>query len=306
MTENKFVQEYELGFTIRQIAEKNNVSYETVRKAIKGKVQFRKKYISDFTEEEKLNIVESYKNGDSIAVIAKANNISSPALSRLLKAYNIDVIVPGRKYDILRAVPISNIQKQFIIGHLLGDGCAYKDCPNGNFKLTVAHKEKHAEYFHWKISMLDPFINTWRRSVDKRGNSIMLQTTTICHQGLNQIANDFYLPSRVKIVPKNLDKYFTPLSLAVWIMDDGSLNAGVNMRIATQGFSDEDQVTLQDYLKRIFGIKSKIMGFKYKGKEYKQLTLNKENTQKLSDIIRPHVVECMKYKLMPESSTTTC
>jgi predicted DNA-binding protein YlxM (UPF0122 family) len=45
----------------KQIAEENNVSYETVRKAIKDKVKWRKTYLSDFTEEQKKKISESIK-----------------------------------------------------------------------------------------------------------------------------------------------------------------------------------------------------------------------------------------------------
>jgi predicted DNA-binding protein YlxM (UPF0122 family) len=301
-----YVKQYEAGLTIKQIAEQNNVSYETVRKEIKGKVQFRKKYITDLTEEQKQDIINKYNNDVTLDSLSKEYKISTPTLSRLLKANNITVRCSARKYDLIRATPINLIQKQFIVGHLLGDGCIYKDGPNGIYKLSVSQKKQHEQYFHWKVAMLDPFINTYRENVDKRGNSVMLQTTTICHPGLNQFADMFYTKDRIKVVPKNLDMYFTPLTLAVWIMDDGSLNMGVNMRIATMSFSYEDHVLLQNYLKSVFDIRCKIMGFKYKNKEYHQLTLNKENTQKLSDIIRPHVVDCMKYKIMPESSTTTC
>ena len=35
------------------------------------------------------------------------------------------------------------------------------------------------------------------------------------------------------------------------------------------------------------------------------ISFNKLNTQKLSDLIRPHVVKSMLYKIMPESSTTS-
>ena len=77
------------------------------------------------------------------------------------------------------------------------------------------------------------------------------------------------------------------------------------MRISSMNFTEQENYKLQDYLKRCFDLRSKVMGYKYKGVQYWMLTLNKENTQKLSDIIRPYVVDCMKYKLMPESSTTT-
>lgn len=302
--QKSIINDYNAGLTIKEIANKYNFSYEKTRKILKGKVNWRRKYISDFTEEQIQKALDMFDNKKSVKEIAKWFEISPPAISRLLRANNREPEISSRKYNLLRATPISAKQKQFIVGHLLGDGCLYRDGKNSLYKLTVAHKKAHKEYFHWKMMMLDPFINTWRESIDKRGNSAMLQTTTICHQELKQFADMFYTKERIKVVPKNLDMFMTPLALAVWIMDDGNLNAGVNMRIATMSFSYEDHVELQSLLKRVFGVRSKIMEFKYKGKKYNQLTLNKKNTQKLSDIIRPHVVECMQYKIMPGSSTT--
>jgi hypothetical protein len=301
-----YVKQYEAGLTIKQIAETNNVCYETIRKAIKGKVKFRKSYISDFTEEQKQKAVQMFDNNKTVKEIAKWFEISPPAISRLLIANNRTPDSSARRYDILRATPLNIIQKQFIIGHILGDGCIYRDGKNSMFKISLSQKKAHSEYFHWKRMMLDPFVNTWRENEDKRGNSVMLNATTICHPELTKFAEMFYPNNRIKIVPNNLDLFLTPLSLAVWIMDDGNLNNGVNMRIATMCFSHEDHLKLQGYLRSVFDIRCKIMGFAYKNKQYEQLTLNKQNTQKLSDIIRPHVVNCMKYKIMSDSSTTEC
>jgi predicted DNA-binding protein YlxM (UPF0122 family) len=301
-----YIKQYEAGLTIKQIAEANGVSFEAVRKAIKGKVKWRRNYISDFTEEQIKKAIQMFDDGQTVKEIAKWFEISPPAISRLLIANNRQPDSSARQYEILRATPLNLIQKQFIVGHLLGDGCLYRDGENSMFKISLSHKKEHEQYFHWKRMMLDPFVNAWRENVDKRENSVMLNATTICHPELKQFADMFYTKDRIKVVPKNLDLFLTPLSLAVWIMDDGNLNSGVNMRIATMGFSSEDQIRLQDYLRSVFDIRSKIMGFSYKGKQYQQITINKENTQKLSNIVRPHIIDCMKYKIMSDSSTTEC
>jgi len=305
MKESEIAKLYESGLTIREVAEKSNVSYETIRQILKKqKVKWHRNYVSDLTPNQIQDIIYRYNQHQTILEIAKWYEISPPAISRILKANNIEVECSLRKYDILRQTPINSIQRQFLVGTLLGDGRLYRDGKNSNFKLSIAQCEAQEQYFHWKIAMMDPFINGYRKSIDKRKNSIMLQTTTICHQDFNMFAKMFYDEIRKKIVPDNLDMYLTPLSLAVWIMDDGNLNMNVNMRIASMGFTEEENYKLQAYLKRCFDLRSKVMGFKYKDKQYFQLTLNKENTQKLSNIIREHVVDCMKYKIMPEPSTT--
>lgn len=307
MEDKEICKFYESGLNIKEISEKLNKSYESIRKILKNnKIKWRRNYLSDLNEVQITDIIYRYKNNQTINEIADWYEFSSPAISRLLKSKNINVISSSRKYDILRETPINNIQRQVIVGTLLGDGCLYKDNIKSNYKLSFGHCEAQEEYFHWKIAMLDPFINTFRKSPDKRGNSIMLQTATICHQDFNAFANLFYDKNRIKHIPKNLDMYLTPLALAIWIQDDGNLNNNVNMRIATMGFTEEENYLLRDYLLRCFFLKSKVMGFKYKNKQYYQLSLNKENTQKLSNIIRPYVTDSMKYKIMPEPSTTTC
>lgn len=300
----RYIKEYKLGLTIRQIAEKYKVSYESVRNELSGKVEWRKKYLSDFSEKQTKEAISMFDSGDSVAKIAKWFEISPPAISRLLRANNRTPISSVRKYNHLRATPINFVQKQVLVGTVLGDGCLYKDGKRSNFKLSFGHCKKQEQYFHWKVAMFDPFINTWRENIDKRGNSVMLQTTTICHPGLNRFAEIFYDDQRIKHVPDNIDIYMTPLALAVWVSDDGNLKSGCNMRISSMNFSKEENYKLQNLLKRCFDLRSKVMTFNYKGKEYYQITLNKKNTQKMSDIIRPYMTECMKYKIMPKSSET--
>jgi hypothetical protein len=73
----------------------------------------------------------------------------------------------------------------------------------------------------------------------------------------NMFADMFYDESRIKHIPDNLDIYLTPLALAVWVQDDGNLNAGVNMRIASMGFSEHEKYKLRDYLRICFNLTSK-------------------------------------------------
>lgn len=301
MLSNKEVDDsiklYNSGLTLKQISEKLNCSYEKVRSSLKGKLKWKRSYITDLAPEEVTEIVNMFDEQISIKEIALKYKISEPTVSRLLKSFNREAIPISRKYDILRATPINSIQKEFLVGNLLGDGCLYKDNKKSNFKLSFSHQEKHAEYFHWKISMMDPFINNWYKSNNPKKNSVMLHTATICHPDFNKFGEMFYTKDRIKIIPDNLNTYLTPLALAVWIMDDGNLN-NVNMRIESSSFTKEENEKLVDYIKDCFNLDSKVMGFKYKNKQYWQMTLDKKNTQILSEIIRPHVVECMKYKLL--------
>ena len=289
---------YEIGgMTIRDIAVKYNCSYETIRKLLlKNNVLWKRKYVSDFTTDQIDSVISQYQDGVSIKQIAIQYEISPPAISRLLKNNNINVVSFANKYNDLRQINITDTQKQFTVGNLLGDGCLFRDTEKSNYKLCFGQCDAQKEYFDWKISIMKPFVTRFHKSIDKRQNSVMWQTATISHQDLNDFGNSFYDMNRVKIIPDNIVQYLTPLSLAIWIMDDGSLNSNINMRIATMCFTEKEHYMLQDYLYVIFDLKSKVMSY---GKKYFQLCFDKENTQKLSDIIRSHVVPCMQYKIMP-------
>jgi hypothetical protein len=204
----------------------------------------------------------------------------------------------NKKYDYLRKISLTNTQKQIIVGSMLGDGCLYRDNNKSNYKLSFSHCEKQHQYFNYKINLLSPFIISSNKSIDKRGNSIMLQTRTITHPELNEFANMFYDQNRIKHIPDNIEIYFTPLTLAIWIQDDGNLNAGVNIRIASMCFSESENYKLQYYLKQCFNLDSKIMPYNYKNKHCFHIVLNKENSQKLSNLINMYVVDDMKYKIM--------
>lgn len=292
---------YNDGYSIKEIAEITNLSYEILRKYLKNKVKWRKNYISDLNENDVKDILKLFDDGKPIHEIAKLYNYSSPAISKLLKAHNKKIISTKRKYDLLREVPLNNFQKQIIIGSILGDGCVSKHSEKGAY-LSFSHSIKQKEYFYWKKAYLDPFINNDYLTKDN-----CIQCKTIVHKELNKYLNLFYTKDRIKIIPKNIDLYLSPLALAIWIMDDGNLNAGVNMRIATMSFTYEENELLKNALKSVFDLNAKVMGFKYRDKQYWQITLNKFNTAKLSNIVRPYIIESMKYKIMsPESSTTTC
>jgi hypothetical protein len=298
MNEN-LVKEYESGKDIRTIAKEIGKSYEATRQLLKSQnVVWHRKYIRDLTQESIDDILMKFDSGITITEISLQYKISEPAIARLLRTNNRNPIGNNKKYEILRSIPINQEQKDLIYGTVLGDGCLYKDSKNGNFKLSFGQCEKQKDYFLWKVQKLDPYINNWRRSVDKRGNSIMYQTTTICHPELNSIANYFYDKNRKKHIPNDIDNFLTPIGLAVWIMDDGWLSAKTSIGIATMGFNYDENVILQNALKNVFDIDSKVVQHKYKTKLYYKIVLNKENTIKASEISKPYVVDCMKYKFI--------
>ena len=108
---------------------------------------------------------------------------------------------------------------------------------------------------------------------------------------------DMFYKDGVKIVPSNIaDLIKSPLSLAVWVMEDGCLQKrNKGFYLCTDSFSYNDQILLKKAILDNFGLNVNIV--KYASK-YFRLRFGAKETKKVSDIIRPYVIESMKYKLL--------
>lgn len=301
----KYISEYESGKSINSISEKYNIDANELRNLLKSYTKFYKNSINNLNEDDKNNIVNLYKNETSVLEISDKYQIPCPSIIKFL-LYQDDIkriYHKGRKFDILKQTPFTKIQQEFIVGTLLGDGCIRK---SGKLpRLCLVHSKKFENYFHWKISQMENYFNLWREQIHKKKNSTLLYTETLQHAGLNKFYEMFYNNSK-KIIPKNLDLWMTPYSLAVWFLDDGTLNSKTNHRIYTNCFTYEEQLELKSLLKRCFDLDCKII--QRKDLQY-YLSFNSKNTIKLSKIIEPYVIPSMKYKLRMSldcSSTTTC
>lgn len=192
-------------------------------------------------------------------------------------------------YNNLRSINLSQFQKDFLVGTILGDGCLYKEYKTP--KLIISHSTKQIDYFNYKINIFTPFIiNTPKIYTSKTRNSTTIQASTVTHPDFLYYYNLFY--NDKKYISSNLIDHITPLSLAIWIQDDGSLNS-VNLRMATQSFTYNDHLLLQNILKIKFNLETKIKFCKYY-----YLTFDKENTIKISKLCKPFIINSMKYKFL--------
>ena len=114
------------------------------------------------------------------------------------------------------------------------------------------------------------------------------------HTYFNQLRKQFYR-GRKKIVPRKLiEKRLNPFILAVWIMDDGSKDAG-QLRINSQSFSRLENMFLQNVLYAKLGIKSTLN--RDKGKY--RLRISACSMKMLSELTKPYIISSMLYKFPP-------
>ena len=108
------------------------------------------------------------------------------------------------------------------------------------------------------------------------------------------IFRDWFYVNNVKIVPYNIIELFTSVSLAFWIMDDGSKH-GNGLHLNVYGF-DDDSVNrilsvLQTKLNLFFTLHL------HSNKEGYRIYIHKESMTNLVCLVKPNLIPSMFYKL---------
>jgi len=124
---------------------------------------------------------------------------------------------------------LSEDLKSILVGLLLGDLCAQKRTIKGNTCLHFEQGLVHKDYIYHLYELFEPYCRsvpkTTNRLPDKRTGKIYssVKFNTYSLPCFNEFYNLFY-PEGNKIIPKNMWDLMTPLSLAYWIADDGSVH----------------------------------------------------------------------------------
>lgn len=203
---------------------------------------------------------------------------------------------------IKQSLVLTQKQKELIMGSLLGDGTMRlgKGAKNANFK--VEHGLLQKDYVFWKYHKLKKFVFTEPRiSFRYEENGVKYPKSwwfrTIRHPELTEIFSLFYKGNGFltgkKIIPASLEEFFTPLALAVWIMDDGSFNKK-RIDISTYAFSFQKIQKLRSVLRGIYKINSSF--YKDRSKGYR-LYFNRKETEILIQLIHPYIIPSMRYKI---------
>lgn len=201
----------------------------------------------------------------------------------------------------LRSIDFTERQKDIVFGTLLGDG--YLRPTNGNAKnhsyaLSLCHGEKQLDYLKWKLNELDNFVTTKDFLVNKRsfrGNAPTYSFSTISHPFLNEAHRICYSNNGKKDITAEWLDQLSPLSLAIWYLDDGSLNKHYHtIVLCTNSFSRNGQLLAINYLKQQFNLDAKLEA---RRNNQTVIRINASQSRKFMDIIIPYVPSCMEYKL---------
>ena len=179
----------------------------------------------------------------------------------------------------------------FFYGALLGDGYAEKH--GAGVRVQFHQRKRHVAYLMHLHSYLASFgyVNPDKprlsRYIGKNGKIYYrLKFRTWTFSRLAFLHNAWYKDG-VKVLPKDLEFYLTPLSLAVWIRDDGHYT-GCGTLLCTDNFTKKEVEQLSIILMRKFGLQTTLRLVK---KKYwclyipaKSMALLKKLTKEFIDI----------------------
>jgi len=184
--------------------------------------------------------------------------------------------------------------RSLLVGSMLGDGRLNK--PANVARYMECHSDAQKAYLQWKTEQWGPWIQgdikpvMWNKKDGKTFPGWRVET--VCHATLNPWHEMFYGEGKTKksLQPTVVD-YVDSFALAIWYLDDGSV--GWWPRI-TFGMDEESRkVAISIFAKfSLYPHWSHCVGntgnFEFNSEEQANLFLS---------LVRPHIPECMQYKL---------
>lgn len=181
----------------------------------------------------------------------------------------------------------TDLQHQILLGAIMGDSSLrFEKSPRGHVRF--AHGYKQAKYMAYKASLLG-------LNVKQRPNGVTYADTERSeefaqYRGIQKYKAILHIPS------EHIDQ-LTPLSIAIWYMDDGTY-VGVKKYgagkcyIAAKMLSKIDLNKIADRIEYVGLGKARVA-------EGKGLFFYGENSRLFQEGISPYVPECMSYKISP-------
>lgn len=203
---------------------------------------------------------------------------------------------------------LSETQLQILYGTLLGDSSLQKGSSKGNAtpQLTFGHGQDQLSYLNWKVAAFQKLIFT-----KPRGYPGGYQPNKLCYSSnvtyFEQIDDVYKLihsgpvPRKKYVSQQWLDK-LTPLGLAIWYLDDGTLQYSktkiphpmVSFCIAQ--CTKEEALLICNHFNEKLKYEAYLCAGQRDDKQGYTLYLRKSGSKKFLDDIAPFVPSSMQYK----------
>ena len=193
-------------------------------------------------------------------------------------------------------------QESVLIGTMLGDGgLRYK---GRNCRLHIKHAAWQLPLVQFKHEAFRSFVSMKIREftqVVKGKRYSFAEFVSRINPDFTIFYNIFYRDGK-KIVPKNIETLLTePLSLAVWFMDDGTLDFREKdhcaFHLCTNCFSKREAEILTSVLLKNFGVIASVHYTLCRGKRHSRVYIGAQGRDRFIELISPYILSCFQYKL---------
>lgn len=274
----------------------------------KNLVYFMSRFCQKKVLISKCDFEECYNSGMSLEEIAKKFNISADDVKYMRQMYGIKVkgatFIKRKKTEI----SLTKRQKDIIYGSLLGD--AKKTSPSS---VGFDHGPRQKEYIDWKYKEMKGIRseNSFKKYIyfDSRYNKNYTKYNfyTLANSDIECIISEFYIDGGDKQVSSNVLEKLTPLSMAVWYMDDGSTdhrkrfsrNYTPVYSFCTDSFSHKSCENIIRYFNDKLGISSFMRERKIRkdgGTAYR-IIIDSRHSNDFVNIIKPYMLKMFYYKI---------
>jgi LAGLIDADG DNA endonuclease family len=164
------------------------------------------------------------------------------------------------------------------------------------WRLKVEHGIKQKEYVMHQYEIFSALVKSPPREIHKE-NSVNFGFQTISSGSFRFYGQQFYKSGR-KIIPKMIEKFLTPRTLAYWYSDDGSCKSKESKEIifSTQGFLKQEVKILCEVLQKKFSLDC----WPRKQREGYQIYVSGKSYSRIKELIYPYLIPAMLYKFPTE------
>jgi recombination protein RecA len=222
-------------------------------------------------------------------------------------------ITVGDRVMLAQPQLLSELQWQVILGTLMGDGNLSRPARHSDHsgRLRMGHGAKQVSYLDWKVSLLENIPHC--RTTNAKGAAFADFTPL---SELGDLREVVYQGDGKKHLTWDYLKKLTPLSLAIWYMDDGCFTVrSKGLQERTQGGSGGIEICVEaispgsrgrliEYLRDSRGLDVKLT---VRGKrQIPVLQFTTAASAKFQKLVAPYVHPSMEYKLLPRFRGKFC
>jgi recombination protein RecA len=214
-------------------------------------------------------------------------------------------LIPGDRVMVSQPAILSPQQWQVVLGGVMGEAALAPPVGKSpvSARLRMCHGGKQVDYLDWKASLLG---NIGQSRTSNDTGTVFVDFAPLAE--LAPVHEAVCFGDGKKHLAWDYLKALTPLALAIWYMDDGSLalsDKGLQesvkddsgrSEICVQAMSAGSRQRLMEHLRDSFGLQPALV---HKGaRDEASLAFTEDETAKLHRMIAPYVHPSMQHKLL--------